>query len=78
MLGHFAPAPAVDVPRVNHARQFDVHRPLQRAVHLRRNVVAPWRLAYHFEFRNGFCPGHAGGGVDIVSGKRDVELFSAD
>ncbi len=66
------------VARVHHARQLDVHRPLQRAVDLGGNVVALRRLADDLQLLHRLDLRDAGRRVDVVAGQRDVELLAAD
>ena len=66
------------VPGVDHARHFHVDRPLQRSVHLRRNVVALRRLADVLHPLHRLQRRDAGGGVGVLAGQRDVEFLAAD
>ena len=66
------------VARVQHAGHFGIHRPLQRAIHLRRDVVALRRLADDLELIDVLEPRRARRRVDVAAGERGVELASAD
>ena len=66
------------VAGVHHARQVDVHGPLQRPIDLGGNVVSFRRLPDHFEILHCLHSCRAGGRVDISAGQRDVEPLAAD
>ena len=68
----------LDVARVHHAGQRHVDGPLQRAVHLRRDVVARRRLADVAQRRHRLDARLAGGGVDVAAVERHVEAPAAD
>ena len=66
------------VTRVDHAWHFHVHRPLQRSVHLRWNVVAPRRLADVLHPLHRLQLRDAGGGVGVLAGQGDIEFLAAN
>ena len=68
----------LDVARVQHAGQLHVHGPLQRAVHLGRDVVALRRLTDDLQLLHGLDRRHARGGVGVLAGQGDVEALAAD
>jgi hypothetical protein len=68
----------LDVPRVHHAGQLDVHRPFRRSVNLAGNVVALRRLAGHLHVLDGLQLRLARRRVHVVAREYDVEVLAAD
>ena len=66
------------VARVDHPGHLHVDGPLQRAVHLRRDVVALRRLADVLHLLHGLERRHARRRIRVLAGERDVELPAAD
>ena len=63
---------------MDHAGELHVHRPLQRAVHLRGDVVPGDRLADDLQLLHRFHGREAGGLVDVPPRQRDIEAPPAD